>query len=385
MSEIKVNSIKGVGASTAAITVNNTTGGCSANLTNNLTNRNIIINGAMQIAARGSSVSGLSASNKVQAVDRFFCRIAGSAGTWTVSRSTDAPEGFANSLKWDCTTARTSPHATDDFAYLQQRIEGFNVEHLKKGTANALKTTLSFFVKSNKTGNFAVRLNDQDNSRVIGATYSISSANTWERKTITFDGDTSASGVLDNDNAQSMNVLWWMVVGSGRTSGSAPSSWTSVATSNEAVGQTVNMADSTDNEFLITGVQLEVGEVATDFEMLSIDQQISACQRYYYKDPSGGKDHGPWITYTPNGDSRGRQQHPKEMRAAPTMTFSSTTWRIVGTSSSSTPVNVNMTGVTAANVSTKSWSVNTNSLSGHGDVVAWGSNSSIIIAAESEL
>ena len=383
MSKIKVNSLQGLGANTAAIVIDNTTGGCSANLTNNLSNRNILINGAMQVAQRGTSVSSLSSSNKVQVVDRMFCRMAGSAGTWTISQSTDAPEGFANSLKWDCTTANASPHATNDFAYIQQRIEGFNVQHLKKGTANALKTTLSFYVKSNKTGNFAVRLNDADNSRHVGATYAINSANTWERKTVTFPGDTT--GTLDNDNAQSLNVLWWMVIGSGRTSGSVPTSWSSLVTAEEAAGQNVNMADSTSNEFYITGIQLEVGEIASDFEMLPISRQLEDCQRYYYKDPSGGKDHGTWVTYTPNGDSRGRQSHPKEMRATPTMTFSSTTWRCVGTSNSHALVNINFTGVNAANSSRKTWSINTNSLSGYGQVVSWGSNSSITIQGEAEL
>ena len=381
MSEIKVNSVKGVGASIAAITVDNSTGGCSANLTNNLTNRNLIINGAMQIAARGASVTGLSSSNKVQAVDRFFCRING-AGTFTVSQSTDAPDGFSKSLKWDCTTADTSL-APGDFAYISQRMEGLNLQHLKKGTSGAVKTTLSFFVKSNKTGNYSVRLFDHDNNRIIGQTYSISSANTWEKKTITFAGDTT--GTLDDDNANSLSVIWWLYAGQDRNTGSVPTTWQAQVLANEAMGINVNIADSTANEFLLTGVQLEIGEVATDFEMLSVDKQLSDCQRYYYKDPSGGKDHGPWITYTPNGDSRGRMMHIKTMRAAPTMTFSSTTWRCVGTSNSHAVVNVNFTGVTAANVSAKSWSINTNSLSGYGSVVSWGSNSSIVIEAESEL
>lgn len=380
MSEIKVNSIKGVGASTAAITVNNSDGTCTANITNR-PNRNIIINGAMQVAQRGTSVSGLSSSNKVQAVDRFFCRING-AGTFTVSQSTDAPDGFANSLKWDCTTADTSL-ANGDFAYISQRIEGFNVQHLKKGTASAVKTTLSFYVKSNKTGNYSVRLFDHDNNRHIGQTYSISSANTWERKTITFAGDTT--GALDNDNANSLSVIWWLYAGSDRNTGSVPTTWQAQVLANEAMGINVNIADSTSNEFLITGVQLEVGEFATDFEMLSISRQIDDCQRYYYKDPSGGKDHGTWVTYTPNGDSRGRQSHPKEMRANPTMTFSSTTWRCVGTSNSHALVNINFTNVNAGNISRKTWSINTNSLSGYGQVVSWGSNSSITIQGEAEL
>ena len=241
-------------------------------------NRNILINGGMQIS-QYPAASGLTGSNAVQVVDRMYCRLRGSVGTWTVTQSTDAPAGFSHSLKWDCTSAQTSPHATDDFAYIQQRLEGVSVQQLNKGTADAVKTTLSFYVKSNKTGNFAVRLNDADNSRSIGATYTINSANTWERKTMTFAGDTS--GALDNDNAQSLNVLWWMVIGSGRTSGTLPTSWTSLVTADEAVGQDVNMADSTDNEFLITGIQLEVGDQATEFEHKTPSQDQINCDRYY--------------------------------------------------------------------------------------------------------
>lgn len=280
MSEIKVNSIKGVSASTAAISIDNSSGTCTANITNNQTNKNLLHNGAMQISQRGD-VSGLTASNQVQAVDRMFARLAGSAGTWTISNSTDAPEGFSNSLKWDCTAANASPHATSDFGYIRQTIEGQDVQHLKKGTANALKTSLSFYVKSNKTGNFAVRLNDQDNSRFIGGTYTINSANTWEKKTFTFAGDTS--GVLNNDNNGSIQVIWWMVVGSGRTSGTVPTSWTAIAQTSEAAGQTVNMADSTSNEFYLTGIQLEVSDHVTDFEHRSYGQELALCRRYFYK------------------------------------------------------------------------------------------------------
>ncbi len=275
--------------------------------------KNIIINGEMQIAQRGTSKSSLTSSNEVQVVDRMFCRMAGSVGTWTVSQSTDTPAGFANSLKWDCTSANASPHATNDFAYIQQRIEGRNVQHLAKGTSGAVKTTLSFHVKSNKTGNFAVRLNDQDNSRQIGATYTINAADTWEKKTITFPGDTS--GALDNDNNQSLNVLWWMVVGSGRTSGTLPTTWTNTVTADEAVGQTVNMADSTSNEFLITGIQLEVGSVGTDFEFQSMDSELAACQRYMYRcqDRMVGKAQNSADMYNP------RLDHPVEMRATPSL------------------------------------------------------------------
>ena len=240
--------------------------------------KNLIINGEMQIAQRGSSVTGLSSSNKVQALDRMFCRING-AGTWTISQSTEAPAGFGYSLKWDCTTADASP-AASDFNYISQRFEGQNLQHLAKGTSSAVKTTLSFHVKSNKTGTFAVLLTDNDNTRQVGATYTINAADTWEKKTITFPGDTT--GELDDDAAHSMNIIWWMVVGTDRTSGTAATTWESSVNANAAVGHNVNMADSTSNEFYITGIQWEVGNTATDFEFISLADNLRACRRYCY-------------------------------------------------------------------------------------------------------
>ena len=277
--------------------------------------KNLIINGAMQVAQRGTSVTGLSSSNIVQALDRMFCRING-AGTWTISQSTEAPAGFSNSLKWDCTTADASP-AANDFNYISQRFEGQNLQHLAKGTSSAVKTTLSFHVKSNKTGTFAVLLTDNDNSRQVGATYTINAADTWEKKTITFPGDTS--GALGNDNGHSMNIIWWMVVGTDRTSGTAATTWESSVNANAAVGHNVNMADSTNNEFYITGIQWEVGNTATDFEHRSFDEELNLCVRYYYQ---------PTTRYyfgdnSSGGVSRAGIDFRTTMRSSPTATLAS--------------------------------------------------------------
>ena len=239
--------------------------------------KNLVINGSMQFAQRGASVTGLSSSNKVQALDRMFCRING-AGTWTISQSTEAPAGFGHSLKWDCTTADTNP-AASDFNYISQRFEGQNLQHLAKGTSGAVQTTLSFHVKSYVTGTFAVLLTDNDNTRQVGATYTISAADTWEKKTITFPGDTT--GALDDDAAHSMNIIWWMVVGTDRTSGTAATTWESSVTANAAVGHDVNMASSTSNEFYITGIQWEVGSTATDFEQMTPGEEKQLCMRYF--------------------------------------------------------------------------------------------------------
>ena len=241
--------------------------------------RNIIINGGMDLAQRGTSTSGVTSSG-YYACDRWRTGIG--IGTWTISQDTDVPtgQGFAKSMKIDCTTANASPSASSDFG-LATKFEGQNLQYLKKGTSNALSLTCSFWVKSNKTGDYTLEITDSDNSRSISQSYSISSANTWEKKTLTFAGDTT--GTLDNDNAQSIELNWWLSSGSNYTSGTLQTSWGSQVTANRAVSTQVNLADNTANEWYITGVQLEAGTTASDFEFLPHDVNLQRCQRYYYK------------------------------------------------------------------------------------------------------
>ena len=242
-----------------------------------LSNRNLVINGAMAISQRGTSSTGITSSGYRSAPDRFRPSI-GSAGTWTISQSTDVPtgEGFAHSYKFDCTTAKSSLDAGSDMA-LQYRFEGQDLQLLKKGTSSAAPVTVSFYVKSTKTGTFILELMDNDNAREISKSYTISSSNTWERKTVTFEGDTT--GALDDDNARSFTLQWWLVAGTNFSSGTLNTSWSDPATANRVVGQ-VNIADSTSNDWLLTGVQLEVGEQATPFEHLSFGDDLAKCQRY---------------------------------------------------------------------------------------------------------
>ena len=239
--------------------------------------RNIIINGDMSIAQRATSASSITSSG-YHTVDRWRPTIS-SAGTWTISQSTDVPtgQGFGYSQKFDCTTADASLSA-GDYVVLQQRIEGQNLQYLKKGTSSAESTTLSFWVYATKTGTNIVELYDNDNTRQISKSYTISSSNTWEKKTVTFAGDTS--GAFGNDNARSLDVRWWLGAGSNYTSGTLSTTWTSSTNANRAVGQ-VNHADNTSNNFYITGVQLEAGTTASDFEFLPYDVNLQRCQRYY--------------------------------------------------------------------------------------------------------
>lgn len=239
--------------------------------------RNIIINGDMSIAQRGTSTASIT-STGYNTVDRFKNTLS-TAGTWTQSQSTDVPtgQGFTNSLKMDCTTANGSLSA-GSFLFIEQGIEGQNLQYLKKGTANAESLTVSFWVKSNKTGTYILELYDADNNRHISKSYTIDSASTWEKKTITFAGDTT--GAFDNDNGKSLRVNFHLAAGSNFTSGTLQTSWGSLVNANRVVGQ-VNLADDTANEWYITGVQLEAGTTASDFEFLPYDVNLARCQRYY--------------------------------------------------------------------------------------------------------
>ena len=245
--------------------------------------RNIIINGDMNIAQRTTSKSSIT-GNGYHTIDRYKTNLS-SAGTWTQSQSTTVPtgQGFAKSLKMDCTTADGSLGASD-YLYIEQNIEGQFLQYLKKGTSSAESTTLSFWVRSNKTGTYIASIKDNDNTRMINQSYTISSADTWEKKTITFAGDTT--GTLGNDNATSFRLILWLAAGSDYTSGTLSTSWASQTNANLAVGQ-VNLADSTDNEWYITGIQLEAGTSATDFEFLPFDVNLMRCQRYYYLHNAG--------------------------------------------------------------------------------------------------
>jgi len=245
--------------------------------------RNIVINGDMAISQRSTSEASLTSSG-YNTLDRYRCVIV-TAGTWTQSQDTDVPtgSGFANSMKWDCTTADASLGASD-LITIQQFVEGQNVQYLKKGTSDAVPITLSFWVKSVLTGTYICEIGDSDNSRSISASYTISSASTWEYKTLTFPGDTT--GAFTNDNGASLTVQFCLGAGTDYTSGSLATSWGTTTTANRYVGQ-VNLASSTSNNFWLTGVQLEAGSVATDFEVVPYGQNLERCYRYYFEHSLG--------------------------------------------------------------------------------------------------
>jgi hypothetical protein len=252
--------------------------------------RNLIINGAMQVAQRGTSFTGV--SNADYTLDRFESGSSGSELVYDVEQSTDAPNGFSNSYKVTVTTEETTLSSGDNMT-VKYNFEGQDLQQLKKGTSDAEKVTVSFYVKSSVASTYSLELFDQDNTRVHGQKYTITSADTWEYKTITFDGDTSGS--LDNDANKSMRLQFWLDAGSEYTSGTQSTTW-QANTGSERVEQSTGFMTTANATWQITGIQLEVGEQATPFEHRSFGEEHILCQRFFQKAgqysiaPSNGSD-----------------------------------------------------------------------------------------------
>ena len=269
MSTIAVNAITDAnGGSTTSIN------GTTPNAYNTV-GKNLIINGAMQIAQRGTS----STTTGYTTVDRFTTYANNTDElAFSLEQSTDAPDGFSNSFKWTTTTAETTIDSNEHVGF-QQKLEGQSLQQLAHGTTSAKKVTLSFWVKSSVTGTFAATLFKTDSSRIIGFTYTINTANTWEKKAITFDGDTSGS--IPNDNSRELDIIWHLLAGSDFTS-TDNTSWVTYTTGTWAYGHAQNGVIATTNAtWQITGVQLEVGESATEFEHRPYATEFQLCERYF--------------------------------------------------------------------------------------------------------
>ena len=273
MSEALVNAIKATNGTGNAIELTSASNTCTANITN-FPHRNLLINGAMQIAQRGSA---LAAGTGMKCIDRWQLYGSGSAAI-SQGQSDVAPDGFTKSFHVDVTTAANV--GSGEYLVLQQKIEAQNLQHILNGESGAKKLTLSFWVRSSKTGNHAVGLLKPDNTaRQNTKTYSVSVADTWEKKTITFDGDTTGGGIA-NDDGRGLQLDFWLIAGSGYTSVDS-TSWVNHQNPAWGYGHAVDLGDNTANNFYLTGVQLEVSDYATDFEYRSIGQELALCQRYY--------------------------------------------------------------------------------------------------------
>ena len=291
-----------------------------------LSNRNMIINGAMQVAQRGTSVSGSSA-NGYHTVDRWRQVVDSGAGSFTLSASTDAPSGFSNSEKIEITAGGSKLTALTSYLF-----EGQDLQRLGFGTASASPVTLSFWVKSNVVGTYTAELYNATSVRQVSKTYSIDASGVWEYKEITFPAD--ASNGFANNNQTGMYLFFWKQAASTFTSGTQnTSAWASATDANRVNASIPHFSASAGNYFQITGVQLEVGDTATPFEHRSYGQELALCQRFFCT--SGGTQVVPQFTgydddffvegvgavYTNDLAYSNRINWPVPMRARPTVTI----------------------------------------------------------------
>lgn len=283
-----------------------------------VTGESLIINGDMAVAQRSTSAN-TSGSGQYLAADRFaWFQENTDQVIATVSQDTNAPDGFSNSHKIAISTAETTLDS-DEIAGVYQPIEAQNLQHLKFGTSSAESLTLSFWVKSTETGTYAVLFYLPDGTaRGITKNYTISTANTWEYKTITIDGDTS--GTIDDNNDFGMGVYWVLSSGSGRGTVDG-SSWRNYDANQFGYGHTADVLTDSSATWQITGVKLEVGSTATPFQHESYAENLQKCQRYYQQylnPPLRGVCAGS------SGAGRMGMQLPVIMRASPSLTITQT-------------------------------------------------------------
>ena len=245
---------------------------------NTLPSRNLVTNGAMNVSQRGTSDTGLGGSSGYFANDRFRYGTEGvGTGRFTLTQTADGPVGFANCLKVDCTTADGTLAAGVNQS-IETRLEARDLQHLAYGNAAAKTLTLSFYVKCTSTGTLSVLLRQQDGNRSWHQNYTINATDTWEQKTLVFTGD--ASGSMDDDNGIGFSIYWSLAAGSnfkGGTSGS----WASHGNTMYGTGDDLNVLGNTATNWFMTGVQLEVGAIATDFEHEDFGTTLAKCERYY--------------------------------------------------------------------------------------------------------
>ena len=240
--------------------------------------RNIIINGAMNVAQRSASVTGIGATSGYYTIDRYQIIAGATAGRFTMAQVADVHDGFANAMKLTCTTADASI-AAGEYMGIHYRIEGQDLQQIKKGTSDAEKVTISFYVKGNASATYMLEVKDSDNTRLNQNQFAVTTD--WTRIEITLNADTT--GAFTDDNGLSLELSFWLHGGSTYTSGTyTANTWAGQTNANRLVGIS-SFFDSTDRTFFLTGLQLEVGSVATPFEHRSYAEELNLCRRYYYQ------------------------------------------------------------------------------------------------------
>ena len=284
-----------------------------------LSNRNLIINGAMTVAQRGTSAT---ASNAVAylTLDRWEYSYGDGTSnefsTWTMSQDSDAPSGFSNSTKFICTTAASAP-STLTAAMVQQKFEGQDLQQIQFAKSGAKTLTASFYIKSNKTGNIGVQLFAQDDSTINSQLVSINTANTWEFKTVTFSPKTSGTEI-PNDNTLGLRIRFVFEYNTGRAFGTSDT-WAAKQTNSQLVPAGTSARVSTANDtFFLAGTQFEIGDVATPFEHEDFGTTLAKCQRYFFRAADTGERFQVSTIYN-SSNYWSTFYFPVSMRANPTI------------------------------------------------------------------
>jgi hypothetical protein len=284
--------------------------------------RNRIINGDMRIDARNNGAAVTPSGGDAQVtLDRWKARYT-QASKYSVQQVSDAPAGFTNSLK--VTSLSSYSVVASDYFAIEQMIEGFNTADLALGSASASSISLSFWVKSSLTGTFGGSITGATFTRSYPFTYSITSANIWEKKSITLSGDTA--GTYITNNGVGLEIFFGLGVGASFTN--TAGAWTN-AGSVSATGAT-SVVGTNGATFFLTGVQLEPGTVATPFERRSYGQELALCQRYYHRSPSGPNISNAWGSMYASNAGRVWAKLPTTMRAAPSFTALGTAFDRIG-------------------------------------------------------
>ena len=290
--------------------------------------RNLLINGAMTVAQRSTSVTGLGATAGYFGLDRWKTDFSSTAGRLTLTQDSSVPtgEGFFDSLKVACTTADTSIAAGEQFT-IEQMIEAQNCQVISKGTSGAKPLTLSFYCKANANATYVVELYAQDVDRRISSLFNVTTD--WTRVTVTFPADTT--GEITNDNGGGIKVSWWLHAGSNYSGGTLQTTWAAAADNTRATGGD-SFFDSTSRTFFLTGCQLEVGQNATKFEHEPFERTLLKCKRYLqvYNSYGSSYAHFPSLGQGSSSSINWNHELPIQMRDTPALETSGD-WRVQDT------------------------------------------------------
>ena len=283
-----------------------------------LSNRNIIVNGGCIVAQRGTSSTstGYGSVDRMQMVTANTDQLA-----FAQKQTSDGPDGFSKCWEFDVTTIENAVDA-DEIIYMRYLVEAQDLRPLYNANGTGKNFTLSFYVKAAQTGTYNIGIHKSDGgTRFITNTYTISAANTWQRVVWNITGDTGTTGMAF-DNGQGFQISFMLAAGTNYTSGGVQSSWGGFSNSLMAGGHAVNVVSSTDNYWRITGIQLEIGSVATPFEHRKFGEELSLCQRYCYDHlyPNANQYASIMLgTYYMSSRIYGSFRFPVTMRTAPTM------------------------------------------------------------------